>query len=294
MNDLELLRPTFVFCLVVEQGSFKAAAMQLNLSAPYISQLISDLETRLGKQLLFRSTRKLALTDEGQAFFLHAQTMKSAFSQGIHHIRNQQNQLNGTLRVSVPSVFATRFFGRMLHEFQSQHPLLQLDIDFNDRKIDPVETRTDLSIRITNKLDDSRLARRLFTTRGIICAAPNFPQLSSVKELEHYLWLRPPALPQQFELIHTDQHTLNIHPSHQMTINSAITIRTMLLEGACFGLFPEFTVRESLAKGELINPFPDWSTGVYEVNALFTEHRTALTNAKAFVEFILAFLAQAK
>ncbi|WP_439150854.1 LysR family transcriptional regulator [Sulfitobacter sp.] len=68
MNNLDLLRPVAVFQAVVAQGSFRAAADSLGLSPPYVSQMISDLEARLGRQLLYRSTRKIALTEAGEAF----------------------------------------------------------------------------------------------------------------------------------------------------------------------------------------------------------------------------------
>lgn len=75
MSDLDLLRPMLAFATVVETGSFRAAADRLALSPPYVSQMVSDLEARLGRQLLYRSTRRIALTAEGEAFLPHARTL---------------------------------------------------------------------------------------------------------------------------------------------------------------------------------------------------------------------------
>ena len=107
MYDLDLLRPTVTFALVVETGSFKGAAERLGLSPPYVSQMISDLEARLGRQLLYRSTRRLALTAEGEAFLPHARTLSDAFARGLDIVRDAKRGLTGRLRVSVPTVLAS-------------------------------------------------------------------------------------------------------------------------------------------------------------------------------------------
>ena len=83
MSDLDLLRPMLAFASVVETGSFRAAADRLVLSPAYVSQMVSELETRLGRQLLYRSTRRIALTAEGEAFLPHARTMSEAFANGL-------------------------------------------------------------------------------------------------------------------------------------------------------------------------------------------------------------------
>lgn len=83
MNDLDILRPSMVFAIVAQEGSFSAAAKRLNLSAPYISQMIADLELRLGCQLIYRSTRKLSLSSDGERYLETAQQIADAIDVGV-------------------------------------------------------------------------------------------------------------------------------------------------------------------------------------------------------------------
>jgi DNA-binding transcriptional LysR family regulator len=182
MNNLDLLRPVAVFQAVVAQGSFRAAADSLGLSPPYVSQMISDLEVRLGRQLLYRSTRKIALTEAGEAFLPHAAAIADAFQRGLDSMNGEGNALSGRLRVTAPTVASGPRFARVVAQFTQAHPDVALDITLDDTVLDPVATRVDLAIRIGDPGDDPRLARKLFETRGVICCAPE--QAKSIKDVE--------------------------------------------------------------------------------------------------------------
>lgn len=288
MNDLELMRPMAAFAMVVDAGSFRAAADRLGLSPPYVSQMVSDLEARLGRQLLYRSTRRIALTTEGEAFLPHARALVEAFSEGLDVVRDARRSLTGRLRVSAPTVLASPAFARVLMGFAAAHPAMRLDISLEDRAIDPVAAQVDLALRIGDPGDDPRLARKLFTTRGILCCAPLVAmQIKHPKDMAALTWVRSPATPPRLTLRGLDGQTHAAEPEAQIVINNAALIRAMLAEGGCYALLPEFTVREALDAGTLAVACPDWSVPEVEVHALYTERRTALTNARAFVDAIL-------
>lgn len=289
MSDLDLLRPMVAFAAVVETGSFRGAADRLALSAPYVSQMVSDLEARLGRQLLYRSTRRLALTAEGEAFLPHARTLSEAFVTGLDTVRDARRGMTGRLRISAPTVLASPAFARVVAGFAADHPRIALDIDLDDRAIDPVAAQVDLAVRIGDPGDDPRLARKLFSTRGIICCAPKIAErLGSPADLAALTWLRSPATPPRLNLCGPDGETFDTEPTAQIVVNNAALIRSLLAEGSCFALFPEFTVREALAEAALALACPDWTIPEVSVHALFTERRTALTNARAFVDRLLS------
>ncbi|MCB1449356.1 MAG: LysR family transcriptional regulator [Nitratireductor sp.] len=288
MYDLDLLRPTVTFALVVETGSFKGAAERLGLSPPYVSQMISDLEARLGRQLLYRSTRRLALTAEGEAFLPHARTLSDAFARGLDIVRDAKRGLTGRLRVSVPTVLASPAFARVLNTFVADHPGIALEIDMDDRAIDPVAAQVDLVLRIGDPGEDPRLAKKLFSTRGLICCAPGLTaSITHPEDLAGLTWLRSPATPARLSLLGPSGKHFTTEPERQVVINNAALIRAMLLDGGCYSLLPEFTVRETLGAGTLGVACTDWVVPNVEVHALYTERRTALTNARSFVEAIL-------
>jgi DNA-binding transcriptional LysR family regulator len=294
MNDLDLLRPMAAFAMVVETGSFRAAADRLSLSPPYVSQMVSDLEARLGRQLLYRSTRRIALTPEGEAFLPHARSLAEAFAEGLDTVRDARRRLSGWLRVSAPTVLASPAFARVVTAFATAHPGIALEVDLDDRAIDPVAAQVDLALRIGDPGDDPRLARKLFTTRGVICCAPTTAApVTHPAGLAGLTWLRSPATAARLSLRVLDGQAFVTEPDRQMVINNAALIRTMLQDGGCYALLPEFTVREALRAGALAVACPDWTIPDVAVHALYTERRTALTNARAFVEVILEGLQSA-
>ena len=287
MSDLDLLRPMLAFATVVETGSFRAAADRLALSPPYVSQMVSDLEARLGRQLLYRSTRRIALTAEGEAFLPHARTLSEAFVQGLDTVRDARRGLTGRLRISAPTVLASPAFARVVSGFAADHPGIRLEIDMDDRAIDPVAAKVDLALRIGDPGEEPRLARKLFTTRGVLCCAPALaPKVRTPADLHGLTWIRSPSTPSRLSLCGPDGQEHGATPEHQMVVNNAALVRSLLQDGGCYALFPEFTVRDALEAGHLGIACPDWSVPGVSVHALYTERRTALTNARAFVDHV--------
>jgi DNA-binding transcriptional LysR family regulator len=292
MSDLDLLRPMLAFATVVETGSFRAAADRLSLSPPYVSQMVSDLEARLGRQLLYRSTRRIALTAEGESFLPHARALSEAFVQGLDTVRDARRGLPGRLRLSAPTVLASPAFARVVSGFAADHPGIRLEIDMDDRAIDPVAAQVDLALRIGDPGEDPRLARKLFTTRGILCCAPALaPTLRTPADLDGLTWIRSPSTPSRLSLRGPDGQDHGTAPERQMVVNNAALVRSLLRDGGCYALFPDFTVRDALDAGQLGIACPDWSVPGVSVHALYTERRTALTNARAFVDHVQVSLA---
>lgn len=293
MNNLDLLRPFAVFHAVVAQGSFRRAADTLGLSPPYVSQMISDLEARLGRQLLYRSTRKIALTEAGEAFLPHAAAIADAFQNGLASMNGKGSTLSGMLRVTAPTVASGPRFARVVAQFAQAHPDMALDITLDDTVLDPVSARVDLAIRIGDPGDDPRLARKLFETRGVVCCGPDQAEgIKDVQDLNGLAWLRTPTMPRKIPLYARNGRETVIAPNRQLVLNSAPMIRAVLAEEAGFAIFPEFSVRDALADKTLCNPLPEFATATVPAYAMFTERRTELTNARAFVDALVKGLVQ--
>jgi DNA-binding transcriptional LysR family regulator len=291
MNNLDLLRPVAVFAAVVEEGSFRAAADSLGLSPPYVSQMVSELEARLGRQLLYRSTRKIALTDEGEAFLAHARAMSDSFRDGLDSVARRKRRLTGRLCVAAPTVVAGSLFAKVVAGFTADHPEVALELLLDDHLTDPVVARVDLAIRIGNPGDDPRLARKLFQTRGtVLCAPAQADEICSPQDLADVLWLRTPQMGKSLVLTGPEGRT-TFAPKRQMVLNNAAMIDAVLAEGQGFAVFPDFSRRDAVASGALATPLPDHATPPVPAYALFTERRTELTNARAFVEHLVTRLA---
>lgn len=288
MNDLELLRPSAVFATVVEEGSFRAAADRLGLSAPYVSQLVAELETRLGRQLLYRSTRRLVLSSDGERYLAVAQQIAEAIGEGLSTFRAQTDELVGQLRLSVPTVLAMPFFAQVVAEFLSNHPRLEMIIMMEDQPVDPLDRQVDIAIRIGDPGDDTRPARKLFETTGIVCASAELAcRIATPGDLKKLRWVKTPAMPKEIRLSSAASRASKVVKGDTvLTTNNGQLTSRLIAESAGWAIFPEFAVREALSTGDMVRALPDWHLPAVGVFGLYSARRTSLSNARSFLDFV--------
>ena len=289
--DLSLLKPAVVFATVVEAGSFRAGAERLGLSAAYVSQLVADLETRLGRQLLYRSTRKLALSSDGELFLGQARRLTEALEAGEALFREAEAGLTGRLRLSVPSVLATPAFAAIVDAFQARHPGLCLDLRLDDDPVDPLEGRIDLAIRIGPPAEDGRPARLLFRTQGVICAAPDAAQtLREPADLAGLRWIKTPAMGASLTLRDSAGEQAELRSDEVLVTNNGQLALHLVRRGTGWAVFPEFAVREALAQGVVARVLPDWSVPEVGVWGLHSARSAGLSTGRVFLDFLEARL----
>src|SRR5579883_685179 len=163
------------FVRVAELGSFVRASESLELSKAAVSKQVSALEKRLGARLLQRTTRQLSLTEAGQAYLRHAQTALAAARAAQDAVADTQTVARGRLRVTTPMTFGLMHVAPWIGGFLQAYPQVDLDLQFDDRPRDVVLEGLDVALRIATRLDASSLvARRVHTTRVLLCAAPEY------------------------------------------------------------------------------------------------------------------------
>ena len=159
-----------VFQQVAALESFAAAGRRLGLSAPAVSKNIAALEAHLGVRLINRSTRRMALTDEGRIYLAHVSRGLEALADGELALDPLRQQPRGTLRVAAPlSVTLSRLSARV-PDFLARHPSLRLELDLDDRRVDLIREGFDLALRGSDRLEDSSLvARKLVDLPHVLC-----------------------------------------------------------------------------------------------------------------------------
>lgn len=266
------LRSMAVFATVVAEGSFRGAAARLGLSPSVISHHVSRLEMRLDCALLYRSTRRLSLTDDGRVFHASCARALEAAEEGLNSLANRQSELSGRLRVGAPALLASGPFVDDVLAFAQAYPAVALELCLADDRKNQIEEGFDVSIRI-GWLEDSALrARQLLTIQRRVCAAPQLITRMGVPQhpadLMNWPWIQETMLAKFIDLTGPKDATFRIALNGRMATNDAGTAKRMAVAG--FGAFGaiDFAVAEELAAGSLVELLPDWhlaSAGAYAV-----------------------------
>ena len=171
---MENLADIAVFVQVVEAGSFTAAAEQIGVSKAVISKYVSRLEQRLGARLLQRTTRRLTLTEAGEALFQRGAGALAVLEQAEQEVARLTGAPRGRLRVTAPTYFGGSTLAPLLKDFIKRYPEITLELDLDDRITDLVRDRFDVAVRISNSVDPGLVARKLASSALVAVAAPGY------------------------------------------------------------------------------------------------------------------------
>jgi DNA-binding transcriptional LysR family regulator len=163
------------FVAVARLGSFTAAAAELGVTKSAVGRAVSRLEARLGAKLLHRTTRRLTLTSNGEAWLEHCMTALAELDRGEQVVSAAQDAPAGRVRIDLPSAFGRLFIMPLLLDLATRCPGLALTVSFTDRRADPIREGIDLAVRIGSLDDTSDLvARSLGLQQLVICGAPDY------------------------------------------------------------------------------------------------------------------------
>ena len=247
------------FVTVAEMGSFSQAAQVLSMTGSALSKSIVRLETRLGTKLLHRTTRRLSLTNDGDAYLAECQKAMNILHEAESRLGSEQQLPSGRVRIDLPTTFGRRYILPILLDLASKYDQLDLSVTFNDRPTDLLSDGIDLAVRV-GPLDDSAglVARRLGGQRRVICGSPAYfakTGLPLVKEdiVRHHCIVGWPLGQKHSWLLKnadgtTEACVLNIR--HELVDCEAILAAT--LAGAGLAQMPLWIVEEHLQKGTLI------------------------------------------
>ena len=171
MNRLEELE---AFVAVVDYRGFGNAGEKLGIAKSMVSRRISELERRLGVQLLQRTTRRQSLTDAGREFYQRATQIICDLQDAEQSIRHDQASISGRIRLALPLGFGSNHLAQPISDFLTRHPGIRIEVDLNDRQIDLIEENIDLAIRVGEMEDSTLIARKLANVHFAICASPEY------------------------------------------------------------------------------------------------------------------------
>ena len=289
-----------VYVRVVHAGSFTAAGRDLGLSPSAVSKQIGRLEDRLGVRLLNRTTRKVAMTEEGAAFFEHAKRIIADLDEAEQALSKLSAAPRGLLRVNMPVTFGQLILAPLIPEFLRRYPDVEVDITLNDRLVDLVEEGMDLGIRIGALKDSSLIARKLAPSRRAVCAAPSYLARAGTPR-------RPADLAGHNCLVYTYRIWRNdwpfrgvegsetVHVTGSFSANNGEVLRQAALGGSGIIMLPIWQVRDDLLAGRLVELLPDYSSPDADIHAVYPQTRYLAPRVRAFVDYLaLEFAAMAQ
>lgn len=285
-----------VFERVVSEGSFAAAARQLNLSPPVVTRLVADLEAHLDTRLLQRSTRRLVLTEAGQEYLERVRNILLEIDEAEAQTRHQTRELEGLIRLHAPPVLTTHVVAPLLAEFRRRFPRIRLDIDVNTTA-DPVVEAYDLVLmgRPAN-FDGDVIARKVVEASAILVASPHY--------LARYGTPREPHDLLQHECLQLKQESgerggWRLWPSHDtaeaveikiipgLSINHTDTLVRAALDGAGITSVTADVVAPYLNRGELVRVLAPWISGRLAMYAVLPSRRFVPRRTRVFLEYLI-------
>ncbi|MDH0293273.1 LysR family transcriptional regulator [Pseudomonas sp. GD04087] len=271
---MDNLRGMAVFATVVARGSMAAAAEALGMTPSAVSQQIRKLEAHAQVTLLHRTTRKLTLTEAGEAFYRSCAQMLAIAEEAEQRLGEWREAPVGELRLAAPVGFSGKLITEALRPLLENHRQLRLQLFFHDEQIDLIEQRIDLAIRVGSLSDSSLVARHLAEWNNVICAAPAYlrrmPAIDHPQQLQGVDWLALNTVAHQAYLNFSGPggESCKLRLEARVAANSMIALRQFTLDGLGVSAQPEPEVREALEEGRLVRLLPEWSLppfGIYAV-----------------------------
>ncbi|SOE94109.1 transcriptional regulator, LysR family [Burkholderia sp. D7] len=299
MDKLQAMK---TFVRVVEAGSFSAVAHESDTTQSAVSKQVATLERDLGARLLTRTTRSLALTEEGEHYFEQARRLVAEIAEAEGALRRGEQQLTGWLRVAASVGFGRLKLMPLVQSFLAEHRGVKIDLRLSDGFIDLVEQGIDVAVRIGDLPDSSLTARRVGTALRMLMAhrsyvrslpkgtkAPRVPDdlvdhnCIVYTELAMRNAWRFTAGPGAVDPVGT---TRIVRVEGNLQTNSSEVMRASVLGGMGIGYSPTWLFDDELARGEVQRMLPDWETIPIPINLVSPLARRHSAKVRAFADHV--------
>jgi DNA-binding transcriptional LysR family regulator len=286
------LNEIVVFAKVVETRSFTAAAQQLGLPKSTVSRKVAQLEERLAARLLQRTTRKLSLTEIGQAYYERCQRIVTDIQMAEQLVSDMQSTPRGLLKITAPIDLGAFRLGAITAAFCEEHPDIYVALDLSDRIVDLVDEGMDLAIRFGPLGESSLVARRLSAVAMGLYAAPEYlarrPAPTEPDDLaEHDLIAFVPHHRfATWSLVGPGGATLELTPTARVTSNNMRAVREATAAGAGIALIPTFAVR-CLGSERLVPVLPEWQAPTGELFAVYPSTRNLSPKVRSYLDYVV-------
>jgi DNA-binding transcriptional LysR family regulator len=285
------LNDILVFTKVVETRSFTGAAEQLGLPKSTVSRRLAQLEERLGVRLVQRTTRKLALTEIGQAYYERCAQIVADVGAAEQLVTDMQATPRGRVRLTAPIDISMRYLGGICAQFAAAHPDVNLELEATDRVVDLIEEGFDLAVRFGALVESTLIARRLCRIDSRIVATPEYLARrgtpATIEDLEeHERVLFTPAPRVQSWMLVQGEATYEFGRPARFASNNVGAVHGAVLAGAGISVLADFMVADDIAAGRLVTLLPDWITRPTDAHIVYPARQNLPPRLSLFIEHL--------
>jgi len=299
---MDRLQSMDVFRWVVDLGSFSRAADRLDMSRAAVTAHVAALENRLGLRLLNRTTRKLALTDDGTAYLDHVRRVLADVEETEGVLTAGRSLPRGVLRIDLPVAIGRQFVVPALPRFAAQYPDLKVVAILDDRRTDLIETGIDAAVRMGPLEDSSLVARRVYEAGFVVCASPDYLALHGTPEtpadlerhncLGLYAVSRGQVLDWAFE---KGGERVSFTPGGALSISNAEALLDAAVAGAGIVTMLDMMASRWIASGALRPLLQDWQrSDRYPISVVYPQNRHLSAKVRVFSDFVAGLFPRAR
>ena len=284
INELE------TFIAIVENKGVVSAASALNISPATVSHRLSKLERILGTVLIYRDSRNVRPSAEGEEFYQRVGDILAALHDAEFAIGARDSAIGGRLRVTLPPWIFSIFILPKLAQFEQQYPDIVLDFLVTDQFVNVVDDAQDVAIRVGTLASSGLLARKIVNNKRILCASPHYlkqhPPITDIESLSTHRFV---ALPwqKQLKLLQNDGNVFSFNSNTRFTISNSDNMTQALRAGHGIGIKSEIAIKQCIASGELVEVLPNvLASPEAPVWFLRPQNSLATRKSEAFYDFV--------
>ena len=289
------LKALHIFLKTAELGSFSAASRHLQITPAAVSKSVAELEKTLGVRLFHRSTRALSLTQDGQTLLQEITQPILKIEEALNHSKTVESKPMGRLKINMPESFGKRFILPLVPAFSSAFPDIELDIEMQDKRINPIDEGFDVSIGNLANADSGLIARDLcklqlvtVTTQGYLAskARPRQPQDLLGHNLIAYRQLstgRVVDWPYQVGDV-----SMSITPNGKLTLSNIEAVAESVKNGMGIGCVGHWHVQQAIEEGTVIELLRKFRPAPLDVKVYYSSRTHLPKKVRVFIDFLLA------
>ena len=291
MNKFEELE---AFVAVVDRHSFSSAADRLGVAKSILSRRVSDLEKRLGVQLMQRTTRKLSLTDTGRHFYQRAINLLSDLNDAEQMVSDAQASLSGKIKLAAPLGIGIGQLSLPIADFMELHPDVEIAVELNDRHVDLVTEGFDLAVRVGQLQDSNLIARKLTEVHFAVCASPDYlkrhgePKHPSELSAHQVMVYSNVQVGEQW-FYHQDGKRITPRVKYRLSANNGELLAEIASHGLAICAGPLFYLQGYIQRGKLIPILTDFERDAAGMYAVYPPGRLVSRRVKMLSDYLLEY-----